>query len=211
MRLLMIAILALAGAAGIFIYANMPGEARADETHAATAETGPTAIFAGGCFWCVESDFEKLEGVKSAVSGYTGGDVENPTYKQVSYTETGHYEAAEIAYDPSVISYRELVDFFFRHVDPLDDGGQFCDRGTSYRTAIFVKSAEERAIAEASKAEAEKVLGKPVVTPILDAKMFWRAEEYHQDYYKKNPLRYRYYRNGCGRDRRIKELWGDKS
>lgn len=165
---------------------------------------------AGGCFWCVESDFEKLPSVYEAISGYTGGDVENPTYKQVSYTETGHYEAVKIIYDPTAVSYRALIDYHFRHIDPLDDGGQFCDRGSSYRTAIFVTNAEERKAAEAAATEASAILGMPVVTPILDYEEFWEAENYHQDYYKKNPIRYRAYRRGCGRDRRVQALWGEK-
>jgi len=165
------------------------------------------AIFAGGCFWCVESDFEKLDGVREAISGYTGGSVDNPTYKQVAKESTGHVEAAQIYFDPAVISYRELVDYFFRHIDPLDDGGQFCDRGFSYTTAIFVTSPEQRAAAEAAKAAAEAELDKPVVTRIEDASTFWNAEEYHQDYYKKNPLRYKYYRTSCGRDRRVAKVW----
>ena len=164
-----------------------------------------TAYFAGGCFWCVEADFEKLDGVSEVVSGYTGGHLQNPTYRN----HEGHIEAAEIRYDPSVVSYRQLTDHLFRTIDPLDDGGQFCDRGHSYTTAIFVKSIEEREAAEAAKAEAEKVLGEPVVTPIREFDRFWIAEDYHQDYYKKNPRRYKYYRSSCGRDRRVKELWGE--
>ncbi|MEL7488658.1 MAG: peptide-methionine (S)-S-oxide reductase MsrA [Pseudomonadota bacterium] len=168
-------------------------------------------IFAGGCFWCIEADFEKLEGVREAISGYTGGTVDNPTYKQVSYEDTGHYEAVQVYYDPEVVTYRELVDYFFRHVDPLDAGGQFCDRGASYRTAIFPISPEQRADAEASKAEAEKTLGETVVTPVIDASKFWIAEGYHQDYAKNNPLRYRLYRTNCGRDRRVAQVWAGKS
>lgn len=167
------------------------------------------AIFAGGCFWCVESDFEKLEGVSEAISGYTGGDLLNPSYKQVTYEETGHFEAAQIFFDPTIVSYRTLVDYFFRTIDPLDDGGQFCDRGSSYKTAIFVSSPDQRADAEAAKEEAEQILGEEIVTPILDAKKFWIAESYHQDYYKRNPIRYRYYRTGCRRDARLAELWGN--
>lgn len=167
------------------------------------------AIFAGGCFWCVESDFDKVNGVVDTISGYTGGTLDNPTYKQVTYKDTGHYEAVKVVYDPSVVSYSELVEYFWRHVDPTDAGGQFCDRGDSYRTAIFAKPGEERVIAEASKAALEEsgVLVDPVVTPILAAAPFWNAEEYHQDYYQKNPLRYNYYRRGCGRDKRVKEVW----
>ena len=162
------------------------------------------AYFAGGCFWCVESDFEKLEGVGDVVSGYTGGESRNPTYRN----HDGHVEAVKIPFDPSVVSYRELVDYFFRHVDPLDAGGQFCDRGYSYTTAIFYTDDEQKAAAEASKAGAQDELGKDVVTPIRALDTFWLAEDYHQDYYKKNPLRYKYYRTSCGRDRRVKQVWG---
>jgi len=167
------------------------------------------AIFAGGCFWCVESDFDKVKGVVETISGYTGGTTDNPTYKQVSKETTGHYEAVKVVYDPTVVSYSELVEYFWRHVDPTDDGGQFCDRGQSYETAIFVKPGDERDIAEASKAaiEASGVLSDPIVTPILDAATFWDAEDYHQDYYLNNPLRYNYYRRACGRDKRVKEVW----
>ncbi len=207
------AILALSAALGFGVFLlNSPGEASAAGTGENPApETYATAYFAGGCFWCVEADFEKLEGVFEAISGYTGGDLENPSYKQVTYEETGHYEAVEVRYDPGVVSFRELVDFHFRHIDPLDDAGQFCDRGSSYRTAVFVTSPKERAAAEAAKSTAAEALGEPVATPILDAKRFWVAEDDHQDYYKKNPLRYRYYRASCGRDRRVKALWGDNA
>ena len=163
-----------------------------------------TAIFAGGCFWCVESDFEKLKGVRKAVSGYTGGLRENPSYEN----HEGHVEAVEVTYDPSVVSYRALVDYLLRHIDPLDDGGQFCDRGHSYTTAIFAANAEEWAAAQSAVSDAEKLLGQKIVTPVRDRGAFWVAEKYHQDYYKKNPLRYKYYRNACGRDARVKKVWG---
>ena len=163
--------------------------------------------FAGGCFWCIEADFEKLDGVGDVISGYTGGEVENPEYKQVTYEDTGHREAVEVPYDPTVISYAELVDYFFRHIDPLDASGQFCDKGFSYTTAIWVQNEEERTIAEAAKQNAEAELDKTVVTPILKAKKFWDAEDYHQDYYKKNPLRYKAYRTGCRRDARVRQVW----
>ncbi|MEL6642870.1 MAG: peptide-methionine (S)-S-oxide reductase MsrA [Pseudomonadota bacterium] len=180
-----------------------------------------TAIVAGGCFWCVEKDFERVNGVSEAVSGYTGGTVANPTYKQVVRGGTGHYEAVEITFDDSVISYDQILHLFFRSVDPTDAGGQFCDRGESYRTAIFVSNAAERRAAEAAKAEAERDLGQTIVTPILDASDFYVAEEYHQDYYKQTDIiltrrgpkskaeAYKFYRNACGRDDRVRELWGD--
>ncbi len=168
-----------------------------------------TAVFAGGCFWCVEADFDKVEGVVSTLSGFAGGHVDNPSYKQVTYTDTGHYEVVQIEYDASVVSFGELLEYYWRHVDPTDDGGQFCDRGDSYKTAVFVNDESERKTAEMSKAsiEASGVLEDPIVTPILDAAPFWKAEEYHQDYYQKNPLRYRYYRTSCGRNNRVEEVW----
>ena len=187
----------------------------------ARAQGTETAIFAGGCFWCVEADFEKLNGVGDVVSGYTGGTVANPTYKQVTAGGTGHYEAVEIPYDPSVVSYAQLVQAFFRSVDPTDAGGQFCDRGDSYRTAIFAQNAEERQIAEAAKARAAEELGQEIVTPILDAGAFYEAEDYHQDYYKGTDIiltrrgpktmadAYDFYRDACRRDERVRQLWGD--
>lgn len=172
--------------------------------------TGPSraeAIVAGGCFWCVESDFEKLPGVSEVISGYSGGTLENPKYKQVGRGGTGHIEVAKIIFDPNVISYRALIDHYWTTVDPTDDGGQFCDRGEVYETALFV-TPEQRADAEASKAAliASGRLKDKVVTPIRPAVTFYDAEDYHQDYYKKNPVRYKYYRNGCGRDKRLKAL-----
>jgi peptide-methionine (S)-S-oxide reductase len=169
-----------------------------------------TAVFAGGCFWCMEPPFEALDGVLEVRSGYTGGRVENPTYEQVSAGGTGHYEAVEVRYDPARIAYERLLEVFWRNVDPTDAEGQFCDRGESYRTAIFVKDEAERRAAEASKAalEASGRLPGKVVTPVLDAAPFHPAEAYHQDYAKRNTLRYRYYRSGCGRDTRLRALWG---
>ena len=176
--------------------------------HAASAQNLEKAIFAGGCFWCVESDFDKVPGVVSTTSGYTGGRTKNPTYKQVTYGDTGHYEAVEITYDPSKVSYEALLTAFWHSVDPTDDGGQFCDRGDSYRTAVFALNAKQRKAAEASKKAAQEVLGKPIVTPILDAATFYPAEYYHQNYYQNNSFRYRYYRFSCGRDRKLRNLWG---
>lgn len=163
------------------------------------------AVFAGGCFWCVESDFEHLDGVIEAVSGYTGGELLNPTYQN----HEGHVEAVRVIYDPSRISYRQLLHHFWRHHDPLDGGGQFCDRGPSYAPAIFVTDAQ-RAEAEASLAETQRVLGRQIATPIRPAGRFWRAEDYHQDYYERNSVQYRFYRWRCGRDQRIREVWGDR-
>ena len=186
---------------------KLEGEAQAQPTASGRTEV---AVVAGGCFWCTEADFEKLPGVRSAVSGYTGGDTPRPTYEQVSAGGTGHYEAVRILFDPARVSYERLIDHYFRTVDPLDSGGQFCDRGSSYRTAIFVASDRQRRVALAEKAEAERALGRKVVTPILRAGAFWPAEGYHQDYYRKNPIRYRFYRARCGRDARLKQLWGGK-
>ena len=170
-----------------------------------------TAIFAGGCFWCVESDFEMVPGVIDAVSGYTGGHLENPTYGDVVQETTGHLESVKITFDANKISYKQMLHLFWRSVDPTDGGGQFCDRGESYTTAVFTVDDEQKKVAEASKAELEKskLLRDPVVTPIRAAAKFYTAEDYHQDYYSKNPVRYKLYRYGCGRDSRVKELWGD--
>ncbi len=171
-----------------------------------------TAIVAGGCFWCMEADFEKLPGVSEVISGFTGGTLKDPTYNG---NHEGHYEAVEITYDPKTLSYRQLLDYYWRHIDPFDAGGQFCDRGHSYQTAIFVANADERAIAEESKRSvAEQFPGQTVVTPILDASTFYPVqgeESYHQDYYKKNPVRYNFYRWNCGRDQRLQEIWGEKA
>jgi peptide-methionine (S)-S-oxide reductase len=168
------------------------------------------ATFAGGCFWCMEPPFDELEGVLATVSGYTGGHTENPTYEEVSAGGTGHLEAVQVRYDPARIDYERLLEVYWRNVDPTDAGGQFCDRGHSYTTAIFYHDARQRELALRSKAalaEAKR-FEEPIVTPILPAVPFYPAEEYHQDYYLKNPLRYKLYRFGCGRDRRLEALWG---
>lgn len=175
----------------------------------ASAQNTERAIFAGGCFWCVEADFDKAPGVLETVSGYTGGTTGNPTYKEVSHGGTGHREAVRIVYDPAKVGYDELLTVFWRTVDPTDAGGQFCDRGVSYETAVFVTDAGQRRIAEASKQAAAEALDREIVTKIEDAGTFYPAEGYHQDYYRKNPLRYKFYRWNCGRDQRVKELWGD--
>ena len=187
-----------------------------DKAKAAQTET---ATFAGGCFWCVESDFESVPGVIEAVSGFTGGSVPDPSYKQVVRGGTGHLEAVEITYDPARVSYGQLVDLFFRSIDPTDAGGQFCDRGKSYSTAVFATPGQ-KSMAEAALASAEAALGQKIVTPILSAQDFYPAEEYHQDYYKKDDLvltrfgprskakAYKLYRDACGRDDRVRQLWG---
>jgi peptide-methionine (S)-S-oxide reductase len=188
-----------------------PGAAQADQK---------TAVVAGGCFWCVEKDFESVPGVTSVVSGFAGGKTANPTYKQVTAGGTGHYEAVQITYDDSKVSYADLMTLFFRSVDPTDAGGQFCDRGDSYRTAIFVSGPAERAAAKAASAEAEQQLGAPIATKILPAGPFYAAEDYHQDYYKSSDIiitrfgprtkasAYKLYREACGRDARVQQLWG---
>jgi peptide-methionine (S)-S-oxide reductase len=173
------------------------------------AERIGTAVFAGGCFWCTEADFEHEPGVIDAVSGYTGGRTADPTYDQVSAGGTGHYEAVRVRYDRSRVDYSTLARHFFRTVDPTDGGGQFCDRGESYRTAVFAADAGQRRIAEAARAEADRALAGRVVTPVLALGRFYEAEAYHQDYYRRNPIRYRYYRSRCGRDARLREVWGE--
>lgn len=176
-----------------------------------TAMVTATAIFAGGCFWCIEADFEKLPGVLGAESGYTAGRAANPTYEQVSAGGTGHTEAIRVSYDPAKVSYRQLVDYFWRHIDPTVKDRQFCDVGTQYRSGIYWQNEAERKIAEASR-DALLQSGKlpQIHTEVIAASAFYPAEEYHQDYYKKNPIRYAYYRRGCGRDARVREIWGDK-
>jgi peptide-methionine (S)-S-oxide reductase len=188
-----------------------------------TATHAETITVAGGCFWCTEADFEKVQGVSDAVSGFAGGTVQDPTYEQVVGGGTGHYEAVRIAFDPDVVSRRQLYDLFLRSIDPFDDGGQFCDRGDTYRTAIWVDDEEDRAAAEAAKTAAERELGREIVTPILDDAEFYPAGAYHQDYYKsddrlafssvgvavKKKTAYKRYRDRCGRDERVREIWGD--
>jgi peptide-methionine (S)-S-oxide reductase len=165
-------------------------------------------IFAGGCFWCTESDFDKVPGVLSTISGYTGGHLVRPTYEQVTAGGTGHFEAVQIRYAPETVSFATLVQIFLRTIDPFDDKGQFCDRGDQYRSAIFVSNDEEQLLAFAAKAQAEAELGRPIATLILPASRFFPAEDYHQDFYRKNPVRYSFYRLTCGRDRRLKRVWG---
>jgi len=169
------------------------------------------AIFAGGCFWCMEKPFEKLKGVTSVISGYTAGHLEDPTYEMVGTHTTGHVEAIRVAFDPKVVSYEELLRVFWHNVDPTTDDRQFCDRGDTYVSRIFWRTDAQREAAEASRIQAahELKVTAPILTPILPAQLFWPAEEYHQDYYRKNPVEYESYRLGCGRDARLKALWGD--
>ena len=168
------------------------------------------ATFAGGCFWCTEADFEKLSGVVKVVSGYTGGKKENPSYEEVSSGTTGHIESVQVYYDPSKITYEELLDYFWNHIDPTDPGGQFVDRGSQYRSVIFYHDEEQKRLAEKSKEELSKSgrFDKPIVTEIIKFTKFYEAEEYHQDYYKKNPLRYKFYRYNSGRDQFLEKEWG---
>lgn len=173
-------------------------------------------VVAGGCFWCVESDFEAIDGVLSAESIYTGGTTDNPDYKTVSKGGTGHYEAVIIRFDSKQVTRKELLDFFWRTIDPLDPKGQFCDKGESYRSALFYASAEEKSLMEKSLRTAQNNLEKPfrkqkIATQILPLKKIFLAEDYHQDYYKKNPIRYKFYRSSCGRDSRLEKIWGDKA
>ena len=184
-----------------------------------------TLTVAGGCFWCVESDFESVRGVKEAISGFAGGKTANPTYKQVTAGGTGHYEAVQIRFDPSVVSRDTILALFFRSIDPTDSGGQFCDRGPSYRTAVFANGSAQKTAAEKAKAAAQAALGQKVVTPILGASRFFPADDYHQDYYKsserlaftsvgvgvKKSVAYKRYRKNCGRDARVKQLWGSQA
>jgi peptide-methionine (S)-S-oxide reductase len=179
----------------------------------ASAQNTQTAVFAGGCFWCVESDFDKVPGVISTTSGYTGGKTTNPTYDQISSKDTGHAEVVKIVFDPSKVSYAKLLDVFWHSIDPTTKNAQFCDVGSPYRTAIFAQDAAQLEAAKKSLADLEKTkpFKEAIVTEINPVSVFYAAEEYHQDYYVKNPVRYKYYRTSCGRDARLKKLWGDKA
>ncbi len=174
----------------------------------AAAESIQKIVVAGGCFWCVESDFEQVDGVIEAVSGYAGGSADTATYSRILKGGTGHYEVVEITFDADTVSRDRLYDLFFRSIDPTDDGGQFCDRGASYRTAIFAQDSADRAAARAALAKAQLELGEAIVTEVHDLQAFYPAEKYHQDFYKKSPVRYKTYRKGCGRDKRVRQLWG---
>jgi peptide-methionine (S)-S-oxide reductase len=180
---------------------------------AQTPATTAKATFAGGCFWCVEADFDKVPGVLSTISGYTGGKLANPSYEQVAAKLTGHAEAVEIVFDPAKVSYEKLVEHFWRTIDPTTKDAQFCDHGSPYRTAIFANDAAQLKAAQASLAalQKNKPFKQPIVTEIALAGPFYKAEEYHQDYYKKNPVRYQYYRTACGRDARLTQLWKDQA
>ena len=189
---------------GLAISAGLAAPAKAVES---------VAIFAGGCFWCMEPPYDKTDGVISTTSGYTGGHVPNPAYKDVSAGKTGHIEAVKIVYDPEKVTYEKLLHIFWRNIDPLRKNAQFCDEGSQYRSAIFPQDQAQRKAAERSKSELEasERFSRPIVTEILDAAPFYEAEEYHQDYYLKNPNRYSFYRWGCGRDARLEQIWGDEA
>lgn len=182
-----------------------------DSTGATAASGAPAkAYFAGGCFWCMEEAFEKVDGVIAAVSGYMGGTVANPSYEDVSSGRTGHAESVEVQFDPSKVTYTQLIEAFWRNVDPITPNAQFCDHGTQYRAAIFYQNDEEKRIAEDSKQAIERLkrFNQPVVTQIVAASQFYAAEDYHQDFYKKNPIRYKFYKYNCGRAQRLDDLWG---
>ena len=209
MKTLIIVLISLIMFLGLQGASNL--ESREEKTMSEQNENLETATFAGGCFWCVESDFEKTNGVIEVISGYTGGREENPTYKQVSSGGTGHLEAVQVVYDSSIVTYSGLLDVFWRHVDPTDSGGQFVDRGSQYRTAIFYHNEEQRRLAQKSKEDLNNsnIFDKPIVTEILELSEFYRAEDYHQDYYKENPIRYKFYRYRSGRDQFLDKVWTD--
>lgn len=201
----------------VLLSALLCGSALVAASSGAAAQAGDApqlakATFAGGCFWCMEPPYDDLDGVVSTTSGYIDGQTANPTYKQVTTGKTGHTEAVQIVYDPARVSFEKLVEVFWRNIDPTDASGQFCDRGNQYRSTLFYHDEAQRRIAENSKAalEADKPFKAAIVTPIVAASTFYAAEQYHQDYYVKNPVRYKIYRNGCGRDRRLDSLWGEQ-
>ena len=198
---------------GLLLGVAASSHAQSNPVAASQVAVTAKAIFAGGCFWCVESDFDKIAGVISTTSGYTGGQTANPSYEQVSSHATGHAEAVEVVLDPAKVSYQRLLAYFWHTIDPTVKDQQFCDHGSPYRTAIFAQDANQLKIAQASRAalEKSKLLKDPIVTDIVLAGAFYPAEEYHQDYYKKNPIRYKFYRSSCGRDARLQQLWGNQA
>jgi peptide-methionine (S)-S-oxide reductase len=212
------ATVALCGVAGLALM-QLAGPAQSAGPAAAPAASAPVpgnlavAVFAGGCFWCTEADFDKVRGVVSTTSGYTGGSVPNPTYEQVSAKHTGHAEAVKVVFDPALVNYKALLGYYWRTIDPTTSNQQFCDIGTPYRSAIYAQDAEQLALAQASleALQKSKPFAAPVVTEVVAGGPFYPAEEYHQDYYRKNPVRYAYYRAGCGRDARLKQLWGEQA
>lgn len=206
-KLMMVALLWIP----LWIGLSVPTLAQGSDPAPVAPEVRDRAVFAGGCFWCMEPPFDKLEGVISTTSGYIGGTVPNPSYAQVSSGRTGHTEAVEVVYDPDQVSYEQLLDIFWRNIDPLDAGGQFCDRGSQYRSAVFVGTEPERQQAEASRARIQTRFDQSIATEVVDDSPFYPAEDYHQDYYLKNPIRYQLYRFGCGRDARLNALWGSEA
>lgn len=212
MKIAIITILALAALFAAFGQVMSKDKTMEKPMGAEKSENTRSVVFAGGCFWCTEADFEKVDGVVEAISGYTGGQLENPTYKQVSRGGSGHLEAIKVIYDPQKINFNTLLDIFWRKVNPTDGGGQFVDRGDQYRSAIFYADENERRMAEASKEKlaASGIFDKPIATEILPLGVFYPAEDYHQDYYKKNPVRYKWYRSGSGRDQFLKKVWADR-
>lgn len=211
-QIILILMAAAAMAYAVTIYDNSKDKKGRDTVMEEKQNKLQTATFAGGCFWCVESDFEKVDGVVEVISGYTGGRKVNPKYEEVSAGGTGHVEAVQLIYDPGKVSYKELLNYFFRHVDPTDAGGQFVDRGEQYRSAIFYHDEEQKRLAEESRKEIEKsgYLNKPVATEIIQFTKFYKAEDYHQDYYKNHQTKYKYYRWNSGRDQFIKKVWGEE-
>ena len=195
---------------GSLVVPSVPVTLHAQAPRAAASQMLATATFAGGCFWCMEPPFDKLEGVVSTTSGYIGGHKKNPSYEEVSNGGTGHAEAVHVVYDSTKVSYAQLLDVFWHNIDPLTPNRQFCDKGSQYRSAIFFHDETQRQLAEQSKKELETSgrFKKPIETQIAPASEFYAAEEYHQDYYRKNPLRYKFFRYNCGRDQRLKDLWG---
>ncbi len=206
-----LSLLCIGAIGGAFVLASVQAQNTAISTEAeASLEDLSRATFAGGCFWCMEGPFDKLDGVVSTTSGYIGGQTDNPSYPQVSSGSTGHTEAVQIVYDPAHVSYEELLDVFWVNHDPTESDGQFCDKGSQYRPGVFYHDEDQKRAAEASKADVErtKTFDEPVMTEITLAGTFYPAEDYHQDYYVRNPIRYKMYRYGCGRDRRLQQLWG---
>lgn len=206
----LIALLLLGLWANMALMTNSTNSRATAETAAKQDEARAVATFAAGCYWCVESDFDKVKGVVATISGFMGGRTPNPTYRSVTYGNTGHLEVVKVIYDPTKVSYQTLLNTYWKNVDPLDNGGQFCDRGSSYRPAIFVHNDAQRKLAKASKAKVAKRFRSPIVVPIRTASKFTRGPAYHQNYYRKNPHKYMRYRIGCGRDRRLRALWGHK-
>ncbi len=211
-----VALVVAAGVAAGAAFAQV-GQAQLNQDKSAASSTRPaataTATFAGGCFWCTEADFDKVDGVISTTSGYIGGKTANPTYDSVSAGNSGHAEAVQVVYDPSKVTYAKLLEYYWRTIDPTTKDRQFCDSGNPYRTAIFTHDDQQRALADASKKalSGNKPFREPIVTEIVNATRFYPAEDYHQDYYKKNPVRYKFYRLNCGRDARLKQLWGEQA